>query len=390
MTQAINGNRPPRDLRAVFISHSAQRAGGELALLQLVEMLPVKAHVILGEPGPIHDRYIAAGLSVEVIEMPAPIRGFVRNGSWSVKGRILAVVEVASYIRLLRDRLRELDPDVVHANSLKSGLCGAVAARFAGVPCVWHVREPLTNFGRVWQAVLRLAMTTLPSALVANSQSTLSSLGRRGQRRARVVRSPVKIHSAPQRAARSGQPMRIGMIGRLSPSKGQDVFLKAFAAVARESEVEALIAGEALFDDGGFEEELEELADRLGVGDCVRFLGYQEDVDKILSELDIFVHASVRAEGFGQAIVQAMIAGIPVVVTRLGAPTEYVIHGENGLLVTAGSAEELAGALTKLIFEPQLRAALGSRARAIRDEIDPARITEEVLELYGEVAGRSR
>jgi glycosyltransferase involved in cell wall biosynthesis len=369
-------------LRVVFISHCSQRAGGEFALAHLIAKIDVKSHVILGEDGPMHERLRASGVSVEVLEMPSLMRDFTRDGR-AFSYRLNLLVESFRYVRQLRRRLRELRPDLIHANSLKAGLCGGLAARFARVPLIWHVREPLTNFRRVWREPLKLAIAVLPHAVIANSNSTLKTVGSWAARHGYVVASAVELPKGRDRNLVVDRlPLRVGMIGRLSATKGQDIFLKAVARIVDEVEVEAIIVGEAIFGDRGFDRTLEALVDQLGLRGRVWFTGYQEDVGDILTDLDLLVHCSIRAEGFGQAIVQAMAAGVPVIASELGAPAEYIEHRRNGLLVEPNSVDALAEALREALSDATLRARLGRCARAIRERVDPHRTASDVLQIY--------
>ena len=142
-------------------------------------------------------------------------------------------------MRLSR-RIRALDADIVHTNSLKAALYGGVAGRLARVPVVWHVRDRIADDYLPTSAVrlVRTASRFLPTAVVANSAATLATLP--GHRRGRVRLQPdrsrcggVTTGSEP-----SEQPTTttIGVVGRLAPWKGQHVFLDAFAeAFARHA-----------------------------------------------------------------------------------------------------------------------------------------------------------
>ena len=101
----------------------------------------VDAHVILGEHGPLVDRLREVGATVEVLPMPVAAREVrkdsVRPGTLGLR----AVAASLQYVWTLRRRLRELQPDVIHTNSLKAAFYGGVAGRLAGIPVIWHVRD---------------------------------------------------------------------------------------------------------------------------------------------------------------------------------------------------------------------------------------------------------
>ena len=174
--------RSDNRIRVVFVDHCAQLSGGEIALLRLLPALReegVDAHVILGEHGPLEEQLRAAGVAVEVLELDRRVgttrRDEVRLGSASA----LRVVAIGRDTLALRRRLRELAPDLVHTNSLKAALYGGVAARLAGTPVVWHIRDRIADDYLPSSAVrlVRAVGALLPRAIIVNSEATRATLG---------------------------------------------------------------------------------------------------------------------------------------------------------------------------------------------------------------------
>ena len=119
----------------------------------------------------------------------------------------------------------------------------------------------------------------------------------------------------------------------------------------------------------------------LGLGDAVVLPGRLEIRDW-LERADVFVHSS-RWEGFGIVLLEAMLAGLPVVATRVSAVPEVVADGETGLLVEAGDAAAFAAALDRLLGDPELARRLGDAGLArARSEFSVARMTERTLAVY--------
>jgi glycosyltransferase involved in cell wall biosynthesis len=379
---------PERKIRVAYLNHSGKLSGGELALLRLLQALPdVEAHVILAEEGPLVGRLIGAGISVEVLPLPGSVvdvrRAQVTPGRLPLRH---AVGAVAYSVRLAR-RLRRLQPDLVHTNSLKAALYGGAAARLAGVPVVWHVRDRLAPdyLPRPAVRLVRAAARLLPTAIIANSEATRATLGPAAGR-ATVVPSPVDpslLHL--ERDARApGSGLRIGMIGRIAPFKGQHVFIEAFARAFREGDGihEAVIVGSPLFGEHVYEQEVRQLALNRGVGERVRFAGFSEDIAAELTGLDILVHASVTPEPFGQVVVEGMAAGLPVIASAGGGPSEIIDDGVTGLLYPPGDADRLAQALRRLARDEELRARLGERAAERAKDFVPERAATSIMEAY--------
>src|SRR6185437_4586281 len=228
----LDGTRDDRP-RVVFVDHVARLSGGEIALLRLLPHLDaVQVHVILGEDGPLAARLQQAGISVEVLPL-APSARDLRRGSARAGGVPLRTAfETLGYTLRLARRLRRISPDVVHTNSLKSGVYGGLAARLAGVPLVWHLRDRIAEdyLPRSATRVLRRLVPALAHGIVANSQATLDTLGRTRGRHAWVIPDSVEAPPSDPSGEPAGVGTVFGMLGRIAPWKGQDLFLTAFAA----------------------------------------------------------------------------------------------------------------------------------------------------------------
>ncbi|WP_299033043.1 glycosyltransferase family 4 protein [uncultured Pseudokineococcus sp.] len=389
---AVAGRRGGRRPRVVVVGHSAALSGGELALLTLLPALEaVDVHVVLAEDGPLVGRLEAAGVSVEVLALPertARLRkGAVRPGTVPVG----AMWDTADYVRRLARRLRELQADVVHTNTLKAHLYGGLAARWARTPQVWHARDRIAAdyLPRPAVAVVRAAVRLLPAAVVANSSSTLATLGSTGRRPVIVLPSAVPADPAPAGRSRGdGDELVIGCVGRLTPWKGQDVLLRAVAAAFPDGGARVRVVGSALFGEDDYAAELERLVRELGLEGRVDMTGFVDDVPAQLAEMDVLVHCSRTPEPFGQVVVQGMAAGLPVVAADAGGPAEVVEAEVTGLLTPPGDEDALSRALLRLAAEPDLRRRLGEAGRRAAVAYEPHRLAPRLESLYDEVLAR--
>ena len=142
----------------------------------------------------------------------------------------------------------------------------------------------------------------------------------------------------------------IGSVGRLHAVKGYHNLITALSLLANDK-IELRIAGS-----GGEKEPLSDLAKKLGVSKQVNFLGYiePEKIPDFLSGLDIYIQPSL-AEGFGLSVVEAMIAGKPVIVTPVGSLPEIVEDGKTGVVTDGTSPESLAVAIRPLFADVGVR-----------------------------------
>jgi glycosyltransferase involved in cell wall biosynthesis len=152
-------------------------------------------------------------------------------------------------------------------------------------------------------------------------------------------------------------------VAGLRPQKNHRLLIQAFAhASSQLADALLLLVGPPDRLDPAYAESLQRLAQELGLGQRVRFLGSRSDVPDILRASDVFVLSS-DYEGNPLSVLEAMAAGLPVVSTAVGGVPELVQHGVTGLLVPAGDARALAEAITQLGRDADQRAAMGNAAR---------------------------
>ncbi|MYU34245.1 glycosyltransferase [Streptomyces sp. SID8358] len=303
--------------------------------------------------------------------------------------------EVASASRLVR----ACAPDVIHAHSAKAGLAGRLAVR-GRVPTVFQPHA--WSFEALEGRAAGLATTwerfgaRWSDRIVCVSESER----RAGQRagiagRWSVIRNGVdlgRFRPVSPEAARSaraglglladvpaGAPLAV-CVGRLSRQKGQDVLLRAWRRV-RVPGARLVLVG-----DGPRAGEL-----RRAAPEGVLFAGACGDVRPWIHAADVLVLPS-RWEGMALAPLEAMACGRPVLLSDVDGARESLPPGQDPhCLVPPEDPAALASALTALLGDPALRAALGDAARAhARSAFDLTRTSRAVLRLYQELVGQSR
>jgi len=291
--------------------------------------------------------------------------------------------------RLARDVVRAVrteSPDLLHTHLVHADVYGSIASSRLRVPFVSSRhnddRYLLGPFRYVDRAFARRA-----DRLIAISDAVRRFLERAGHDPAKLVTVHYGLDELP--AARSdptpaeagipaGAPLVVA-VGRLIEQKDHATLLRAFARVHGELPDARL----AILGGGPLEGETRALADELGLAGAVALPGRTEIRDW-LERADVFAHSS-RWEGFGIVLLEAMLAGLPVVATRVSAVPEVVAEGETGLLVEPGDDAALGRALALLVAEPPRARSLGEAGRArARSEFSVARMTERTIELYRE------
>jgi glycosyltransferase involved in cell wall biosynthesis len=177
-------------------------------------------------------------------------------------------------------------------------------------------------------------------------------------------------------------------LGRIAAKKGLDVLVRSFAIVSRRfAEARLVIAGP---DDEGLRPELEALARREGVGDRVIFPGMLRGDDKLaaLAAADVWALSS-HTENFGIAVVEALAAGVPTVISpaiNLAGEIERAGAG----VVSETRPEAFAGALVHLLEDEERRVLYAERGRAFARTYDWKTVAPQIVELYEEVARSAR
>jgi glycosyltransferase involved in cell wall biosynthesis len=368
--------------------------GAEIALATLLAALDRsqwQPEVILGQEGPFAERLRDAGVRVEMLTMPPLLLGPYEGPHRMLDPR--RWVTALRYALALARHFGDRDADLVHSVSLRAHILGGLAARWARVPSVWHVQSvvarPMISTGGV--ALLRMLAGRVPSHIIFNSATTAACfdlpLGR-------ATTIPIGVDS--RRFSPNGKTRRnatrVGMLARFTPLKGQHIFLEAVESIAsRHPEAEFVLAGSALFGEEEYEREVRARALASVQRDKICFSGFVDNTPDFIRNLDIVVHASVLPEGFGQTIVEAMLAGKPVVATSAGGPSDILENGVTGLLVEPGNAVRLADAIEYLMTHPDHASAMGRQARkSALERYDTGRFARSVEAVYSSVLEGAR
>jgi glycosyltransferase involved in cell wall biosynthesis len=376
--QTENGMPARTAIRVLFFDHTAAMSGGEIALANLLAHLDpekVCATVVLGAEGPLVNR-LRPAFDVHVLPL-SPRVSAQKKDSLGVSSlfRLRDVADVVAYIFRLMRFMRAYGIEVIHTNSLKSDLIGGVAGRMCRRRVIWHVRDRIEDdyLPKAVVRAFRLLARVIPTDVIANSAATLRSL-RPGSRATATPQESaqkskmVVVHDGTELVAAAkrnrGTSLRIGLIGRISPWKGQHVFIQAAKLVThRFPEAKFVIIGAALFGEQEYEKEVRQLPAKLGIEEDVEFAGFCADVNRAIAGLDLVVHASTKGEPFGQVIIEGMAAGKPVVATDGGGVPEIVEDGKTGILVPMENAEAMAAAICGILSDPWMAAEMGRRGR---------------------------
>jgi len=352
-------------LRVVHVLDSLWLGGTEAQAVALVRALAdrdVVNHVVFFNSGPL-----AAGLTgPHVTTEPLDVHGFFRPGFARV------------VLRLARS-IRKHRADVVQSYGFYTNLPAMLAGRLAGAPALVAGRRGFATHLTPAQRRVDRLVCRLAHRIVVNAESLRTRLlEQEGARADSVVVIPnCVVERGPVKAA---QDPIVGMVANFRPPKDHTTFLHAAARV-----VEMVPTAEFHLVGAGPEEPAaRRLADTLGLGDRVSFLGALQP-DAVWTAINRFAVAvlSSHSEGMPNTVLEAMAAARPVVATAVGDVPAVVRDGVTGLLVPAGNAEALGAAIARVLKDPTLAANLGAAAqRHALATYGSARMGEAFLDLY--------
>jgi glycosyltransferase involved in cell wall biosynthesis len=282
---------------------------------------------------------------------------------------------------------RDSRADLIYVNGPRVLPAAAWVARRARLPLVFHCHNHLAQRAAVMLAGRALEFAN--ARVIACCQHVARPFWPYvDPGRLRVIYNGVGP-SAAATAARSGAP-RIGVIGRISPEKGQLMFVQAARLVAQKHpSCQFVVCGAPLFQDPDAARYFDQVREA-SRGLPVEFTGWQENVGAVLEGLDLLVVPSLREPGAPRVILESYAAGVPVVAFVSGGIPEILHDGETGFLVEPPAPEALSARLLELLNTPERRREIADSAHGIwKQEFTVERYQREVLEVIGLTQTRS-
>ncbi len=297
--------------------------------------------------------------------------------------------EFTRLFRLVR-LFRTIKPDMVHTYLFSANSYGRIAAVIAGVPVIVASERSLPETGKDktgYQIFLDKLLVFFSHGIICNSLKASDTLVKKYSFDAKKV---FTVHNGINMADflrtpgidSQGKMARkvVGTVGRLHSSKNYTLFLDMARIVLEDFESRSLKF--VIIGDGELRDELERYSQQLGIADNVIFAGERDDVFPMLQAMDVFVLTSLY-EGLSNAIMEAMLAGLPVVATDVGGNSELIADGENGFLCSSNDASSLAERVTALLNNERVAVEMGELGRKrVTEEFKAERMVRETEEVY--------
>lgn len=277
---------------------------------------------------------------------------------------------------------KKYSADLVHTNDGRMHAPWLGASKLIGIDLIWHQRTSVKR-----RRLSRIACAA--SEIITISSFVRASLSDCAQSRAVTVRDPIVLSHRHDHEAARGYLEQLGVptdrplvmvLGHLTPQKRPEFAIRTLAALRQQFEVDVhfVFLGERR---EPATQVAQNEAARLAVNHYAHWPGMRTPIGHYLPAADAMLAPSVR-EGLGRNIIEAMIAGVPVVASDSGAHSEIIQHNINGLLFQPNDYVEAASYLSRTISQSTSLSTLLKNARKTSLHFSPVKHAEQISQLY--------
>ena len=353
--------------KILFIDHTSVIGGAELSLLDLVIPYAENSKVLLFQDGPLHERLQQTGITVTILNASKSILDLRTSGG------INSLKTIPKLFRLAEQIAEEAKGyDLILANSQKAFVVAALSNLKVKIPIFWYLRDILTarHFSKLNRLVAVLLANRFAERVIVNSHATGKAFAAAGGKEKllnvvyngfesqRFDRVTIKEANSVRSQLNIGNAPLIGLFSRFSYWKGQHILLEAVKEIPQ---VQVLLVGKALFGEEEYVSMLKTLSNEPKLKGRIHWLGFRDDIPKLMKACDIIVHTSTEPEPFGRVIVEGQLAQKPVIASAAGGALEIVNDGINGYLFPPEDAIALRQSIQKLVSDRTLAQAIGQR-----------------------------
>ena len=377
--------------KIIYCITKSNWGGAQRYVYDLATSLPTSAYdasVLLGKGGVLSQKLQSAGVRTIILE------DLTRDVSF--------FKDIGVLIKLTKI-FRKEKPDIIHLNSSKMGLLGGLAGRFARVPKIiftghgWAFNEERSAWQKKGIYWLHLLTIILTHKTIAVSEQTKNQVSANNyfRRKVSVVRNGVKeINFLGRKTAREkileklpaeidfGDRPWLGTISELHKNKGLKYIIETMHLLDMANDDKNLLPILIIIGEGEKREKLQQRIDRYNLKDTVFMIGRVDEAEKYLKAFDIFTLTSIT-EALPYAILEAGLAGLPIVASGVGGIPEIIDDMKSGILIRPKEPEEIQKAIDFLLSNPQKMSILGQNIqRKILEEFGKDRMIRETVKLY--------
>ncbi len=380
-------------MKILFLDQSGKPGGAELCLIDIAKPYRQDCLVGLFADGSFRDLLVQNQIPVQILtnqEIQVRKESSFAKGLGSLTQLLPLISKVAKIA---------IDYDLIYANTQKALVVGALASFLSRRPLVYHLHDILSpeHFSKTNRRIAVTLANRFASLVIANSIASKTAFIEAGGRAdvteivyngfdSKLYQSNETDVKQLRRELGLEDKFIIGHFSRLSPWKGQHILIDALAQ--SDTQVTAILVGDALFGEQDYVQQLHQQVTSLGLENRVKFLGFRDDIPQLMSACDLVAHTSTAPEPFGRVIVEAMLCGKPVVAAKAGGAMEIVTHSVDGFLVTPSQPQKLAEVIDTCVQEVEKTAILASNGRkSAIARFDIEVINTQISNLLNRLAG---
>lgn len=360
-------------MRILFLDQTGKIGGAELVLLDNAKFYRDTSLVALFEDGDFRHLLEKNGVSTVVLSQK---KINFKKGSSIFRGilNIFTIFHLISKILFI-----EKEYDLIYANTLKSFVLAAIANLISRKPLVFHLHDILSveHFGLVncW-IIVQLSNLCARKVITVSQAARAAFIAAGGNERLiEVVYNgfdhitydlPSSVGLLVRNELRIEDKFIVGCFSRLGHWKGQHILIEALNSCSEN--VVAILVGGNFFGVEDYVDSLHKRVIELGLSERVYFLGFRSDVPQLLQACNIVVHTSVLPEPAGRVLVEALLAGKPLIATQGGGTDELVDRDVTGYLISPSDPQALARTIQHCIDNPQATQEIAQNARTVATE----------------------
>ena len=368
--------------RILFLDHTPFVGGAELALIRHIEYLDkskFKPLVACSNKVPeLVRQFEDAGAEVFVIPFG--------------QLKVLSLVVVNRFVKALQTLsvcISATKPDLVVTNTERAMYVGTLAAILGRKKLIWWVRDYEYN-----RFLFRL-LSLFPQKIICVSKAIRNYYGGEGSSKFEIVYVGSDFNKKLKRVSfsdvlrvkeelgLSGTSLIVGFVGRLVDWKGPQVLIEGIKGLKG---IKVVIVGTGEGQEGNIEPELRLKIKEEGLEGTVILTGQRDDVPTLMRIFDVFCHTSIEPEPFATVVIEAMMAGVPVVGHPIGGTPEIISHGQTGFLVPPNDSEKLVAVLSYLADDQKLRQKVGREGqKLVMAKNTESAVTKQVEKIYGKL-----
>lgn len=382
-------------MKILFYNHQGKISGAERVILLILKRLDqssFESMMVCPEVGAMQEETKKLGVACETIdELEAKF-------TMRPDRLFLYFISFIKTIQQLRSEIFKSEPNLIHAVSTRSGLAATMASIGTEIPVVWHLhdplpRHPLSTMIRAFAACFRRIRLMPVSNATGKSfrGKLLKSFGK--HLREQVVHNGIELDKFEYKQTNRGkircelgltdEELVFGIVGQITPRKGQLELLKTFAKTQKKLSSKLLVGGAPVFNqDEIYFEELKQTVKDLGIEQSVKFLGSRNDTSAIMQALDALVINS-RSEALVLVAIEALACRTPVIATDVGGTNEIITDQQNGLLIPFGDEQALFDAMVTVGTDAAMRRRFAEEGEKIAVErFNAERFISQIEEFY--------